>query len=271
MKLNNEDNEEDVIVYYDIGPHCFHGVMLRMCPPDAVKSVPNDYLQKEKFLVTELDNVTSEKNNIRKSHYYFSLNDKFLVTTLPKNITISGFQTYINWILRDEIGDMAFQFTPMLVELEEELEDTKLYDLKSITIKDASLQKETSSKNKNSIGKKYFSVSPHLLDSIVDDPIMLEKMKENKIISAELLIKFSKPKKMSKEDYEKTMGAFLKPISDPEDFVFKTRKGNEISAEKLYKIKSVDIDLLGSGKISEKHLQHQMEIFLRELKNESSN
>jgi hypothetical protein len=227
MKLNNEDSEEDLIAYFEDHSSHFYGIMLRMCPSGDLKSIPNSFLQKEKFLITELDDVIIEKNNIRKNHYYFSLNDKFLVTNLSKNITISCLQTYINWILKEERGDRLFEFTPMITELADELKDTKLSDLKSITVKDKSVHKGTALQNKNSVGKKSFNIATSLIDALVDDSITLEKIKESKIISAELLIKFSRPKEMSKEDYEKTMGAFLKPVSDPEDFVFTTKNGNK--------------------------------------------
>ena len=267
MLLNQDDCEEDLISDFNNNTNFVYGVILRICPSDTVQNIPNDYLQKEKISITELDSISSEKTNVCKYHYYFALNDKFVVTNLQRNITIDRLQTYINYLLEKERGTRLFEFTPVITEPEE----TKLSEIKNIVVKDTKIHTDiVSQNNENSIGRKSFNIAKYWLSDFINDVDTLKTIEENQIISAELLIKFSKPRKMSKEDYEKTMGALLKPMSDTDDVTFVTKRGNKIKATDLQKIKSVDIELTDSGKISEIQLQQAMEKFLQELQNEKS-
>jgi len=270
MLINENDNEEDLLSDFDSNHNCFHGVIFRICPSDAVQNIPNDFFQKEKISITELDDISPEKTNVCKDHYYFSVNDKFLVTNLQKNITISRLQVYINWLLREERAERLFEFAPILIKPE----NVKLSELKNITFKDTSIHKEiVSQNNSGGIGKKSFDIAKSLLSKLLNDPQdinMFEKIEENQIISAELLIKFSKPRNMSKEDYDKIAGAFVKPISDTDDVIFTTKEGNKITAAALQKTKPIEIELTEQKKINEKQLQQEMEKFLKELQNEES-
>lgn len=47
------------------------------------------------------------------------------------------------------------------------------------------------------------------------------------MLSAKLVVSFSKPKKMTEEEYEKELSAYMKPISDTENVVFNTKMGVE--------------------------------------------
>jgi hypothetical protein len=269
MLINSNGKEEDLLSDFESSYNCFHGVIFRICPSDAVQNIPNDFFQKEKISITELDGVGSEKANVCKDHYYFSVNDRFLVTDLRKDTTIIRLQTYINWLLKEERAEQSFEFTPIITKPE----NTKISDLKNIIVKDTSIHKDIALRNDNSIGKKSFDIARSLLSKLLNNPNdidMFGKIEENQIISAELLIKFSKPRKMSKEDYDKIAGALIKPISDTDDVIFTTRDGNKITAAELQKIKHVEIELTEQKKINEQQLQQEMEKFLKELQDEDS-
>ena len=43
-----------------------------------------------------------------------------------------------------------------------------------------------------------------------------------------MLVKFTKPRKMEEEDYEKLLGAYMKPISDADGVTFKLKNGKKL-------------------------------------------
>ena len=267
MLINRDDEEEDLVSDFNSNANCVYGVILRISPTKNVPNIPDDYLKKEKITITELNSVELGTTNIYKHHYYFSLSDKFLVTNLQGNLPITRLQTYINWFLEKERGTELFEFTPVITEPKE----TKLSDLKNIVVRDSKIHKDVISQNEESFGKKLLTISNSLLSTFISDSETLKQIEENQIISAQLLIKFSKPKNMSKKDYEKALGAFLKPVSETDDISFTPKKGNKIRGTDLLKVKPVEIELTDSGKISENQLQQEMEKFLQELQNEDSN
>jgi len=267
IKISEEDTEEDVLSDYDdSNRNFFYGVIFRICPSDTVLDIPDDLFRKRKFSITELNNISSKNKNAHKGHYYFLLNDKFLVTTLPKNITIIRLQRYVNRLLGVE-KEPIFEFTPSIAEQK----NAKLSELKNIIIKD--IHKDTIGESKDSIGKKTINIAKSVLSKLLppNDIETLSIIEDNQIISAELQIKFSKPQKMSKEDYEKTMGAIIKPISDLDAVVFTTKEGNKITAGDFHKMKTIEIELTEDKKINENQLKQEMEIFLKEVQDDSSN
>jgi len=271
MLLNKEDpkKEEDLISDYTTQESIFiHGVVLRICPSEEIPNIPDTYLQKEKITISDLDNVDTGSKIMYKDHFHFSLNNDHLVTNLPGNKTITRLQTYINWLLEKERGAKLFEFTPMLVTPP----NAKLSELKNIAVKDSLIYKDTSTEpTKSNFGQTVLSVSNEILSKLIKDVTTIEQIKEKHIISAQLLIKFSKPRKMSDEDYGKIMGAYLKPISETDNISFTTRNGNKITGTDILRVKSVEIEETSSGKISENQLSQEMEKFLQELKNENSN
>ena len=93
----------------------------------------------------------------------------------------------------------------------------------------------------------------------------LKNIELEKFVSAELLIKFSKPKDITKEEYQKFLGAYLKPISDTENVIFVPKKGSPIKSSEILEVKTVKIDLTESNKISEPNLFQEIEKYLIEL------
>ncbi|MDR3706618.1 MAG: hypothetical protein P4L28_12025 [Paludibacteraceae bacterium] len=271
MLLNSEDpkKEEDLISDYYLKENSYvGGVVLRICLAEGIPNIPEIYLQKEKITMTELDPTNSESSIYYKDHYYFSLNNNFLVTNLQSNITISRLQTYINWLLQNERGEKLFEFSPMMVPLSQ----TKLSELKNIIVKDSTVHPDAKleQNEEESTVKKLLSVSKSLLSELLNDTANFEEISENHIISAKLLIQFTKPRKMKKEDYEKIMSAYMKPISDTNDVSFTTKKGDKIKGTDILKTKSVEIELTKSGMFSENQVFQEMEKFLHELRNENN-
>ena len=89
-----------------------------------------------------------------------------------------------------------------------------------------------------------------------------------RIIEANLIVKWSKPKDMTKEEYEKMMGAVIKPISDLDGIAIQPKKGRIIKGQDIPKTKVVTVGVTSSGKIIEEALKQEMSKFLNELKND---
>ena len=267
MQLNSEDikREEDLISDFSPNGHNFvSGVMLRITHAEDVPNISDELLQHEKISINDLETIKAGSSIIYKEHYYFLLGNSLIITNLQSNITITRFQTYINWLLEKERGAMLYEFTPMIVSQEE----MPLSDIEKIIVKDPTVGKN---EEQETTGHKKFKVDWDYISSLFKDVISLDEMVENNIISAELLISFKKPRKMSKDDYQKLLGAYMKPISDTDNITFNTKKHGKIKGSEINRTKLVDIELTETGKINEPQLYQEMEKFLNELKNEDNN
>ena len=264
MILNAEDKnqESDLIADYNIVPNNYvSGTVIRICPTEGLKSIPDIFLQKEKFAFNDLDSIQNGSKNVIKDHYYFLLNDIYLITNLLGNKTISRFESYINWYLEDVRNKKFFTFKPLTTPPPE----TKYSELQNVIVRDSLIPNIENINDKNGDKKRYL-IPDNLLKLIIDDVPLLNEIKEKQILSASLLIKFTRPKKMTKKEYEKIMGAYMKPISDTEDIIFKTKNGT-FKGSDILKTKIVQIELTDSGLISEKELMSEMEKFLNEIEN----
>lgn len=268
MRLNSDDpkQEEDILALYDVkSKNHTHGIMMRIIPANGTQNIPDDFFKQEMIEVNELDSIKSDSANICKDHYYFMFNDSYLVTNLPYPKTIQRFQTYINWLLEKERDKKYFEFTPVV----KSSPDIKLSDLKEVKVTDFMHINENKSLNNQkskAVVETLKNISNEILKFIITDTAQLNQIDLEQIVSAQLLIKFAKPKKADEEKYKKTLGALLKPISDTEGIVFTPKKGPKISGKDLLYGKVVEIDLTESNKISEQQLYQEMEIILNELK-----
>lgn len=265
MQLNLEDikREEDLISDFNESKNFISGVVLRITHSEDVPNIPDDFLQYEKITLNELERIESGTSIIYKEHYYFLVNDEYLITNLQSNLPIKRFQVYINWFLEEERDGKIFEITPIIIPQSE----TKLSEIKKIIVKDSSVN---TTKDQQSAGNKKFILPLRILKDLVSDVKSLDEIIENNIISAELFIKFTKPRKMSEDEYQKLMGAYMKPISETDDVSFATKKNGIIKGSEILKTKVVDIELTETKKINEPHLFLEMEKFLSELSYENN-
>jgi len=264
MLLNEKDKDEDLICNYNIKPNDYvWGSSLRITPSEEVLNIPDDLFKEERIVLQELDSLKDQGSIIYKSHFYFLISNKFLVTTLPGNITISRFQTYINWFLEDLRNEELFEFTP-------DVKDSPMYQLKNlkkISVSDPVLDEKTAENSGvDSLKSEKKLLSLNTLKGLFSDISSYDEAKLSEIVSAELLLKFRKPNQMSKEDYQSTLGAYLKPISDTDNITFYPKNGPSVKGSEILNIKEVQIEKLESKNISENQLMQEMEMFLRELK-----
>lgn len=80
------------------------------------------------------------------------------------------------------------------------------------------------------------------------------------------MVKFKKPRGMAQQDYEKILGATLKPVSDIENVQFKTKdKKRIVKGKDLLKMKKVEIEKTNSGYLIEEQLIQAMAHYLQEI------
>ncbi|WP_044204953.1 hypothetical protein, partial [Pectobacterium odoriferum] len=163
-------------------------------------------------------------------------------------------------------------------------EQTQLSDLKSIIVRDpepiqlpaiaessssVSQALATSNGKAPATGQKTIALGEKVLEIIkksMSETKTLDDITLSQMISAELLIKFKKPRKMTDDEYKRILGAYLKPVSDLENITFKRKDGkSEIKGKDLLKTKPVDIEMTPTGKLVEQQLLQEMNRFLKEL------
>lgn len=268
LNVDDETKEQDLFSDYNYRENTsIAGTVLRIASGNDIPNIPDDYLYKEKITINELDSLDLPSTTIYKNHYYFLLNDSFLITNLTGNTTIKRFEVYVNWFLENVRKDQIFEFSPCTKTIPK----TKLSDLKSIAFKN-NVVGPTFNENKESdfMKSKLSKLSGDFMRFFVNDVSKLEKLKEAQIISAELYIKFSKPKKMKREEYENITGALLKPIADSDDVEFTTTNGIKMKGSEMLRTKMVKIEMTENGKISEPHLFLEMEKYLNEVINNAN-
>lgn len=266
MSLNKDSEEEDLLSNYSIKDLYIYGEMTRIVPAKDVPSIPDQLFENETFTLGDLKGDSGKAILAIKDHYYFMLNKSNMVTNLPKT-RIKQLETYLNWLLEATRGDKLYKFKDKIIAPK----DIKLSDIKQINVIDPLFEKKTSStKNRNPQKGKdtkeilNFAVE-HVLNYFKDSPD-LQKLVDEEILSAHLIVKVKKPRKMDEEDYRKALEVYMKPIGDEDGVSFKLNNGKTISGSDLLWTKTVEIEKLDNGLISEPALIQEMEGFLREIK-----
>ena len=102
------------------------------------------------------------------------------------------------------------------------------------------------------------SIKEAILKKLFQETDSLKELMNADICSADLVIKFSKPKGMSEDEYKrKTIGALLKPIEDP-DTVKLSTKGKKIQGSHVLKTEIVTVDNDDNGAVSEQEIYQKM-------------
>lgn len=270
---NDPQREEDLIANFDLRMKrnvCVMvvGTMLRIASVDDIPNITDDILNKEKVDIETLESIKSDSKVIYKSHYYFAVNNEYLVVSLPSNRTINAYQTYLNEYLKDVREDILYEFTPLLTKSQK----VKFDDVKSIKIgsKDYPVGSNSNKETDTSplLVKKIKNVARGVLKELMEENKDLKQILDEEIVSAELVLKISKKKNKAKET-EKALSSFLKPISDTDGIELITKNG-KVTAADIFKTKLVSIELTESKHISELQLFQEMEKFLSELSHEAN-
>ncbi len=104
-----------------------------------------------------------------------------------------------------------------------------------------------------------------ILKNLFSETDTLQELMDANICSANLVIKFSKPRGMDEDEYKrKTAGAILKPMEDTDGVHF-TSNGKKISGSQILRTETVEVDCDYNGAISEQEVYQKM---IQKLKQE---
>ena len=82
----------------------------------------------------------------------------------------------------------------------------RLSEISNIVFKDPSKKVKNKKAPEEKNVFKVFNFAEGFLKNIVEEVPDLQEMLDKKILSAQLLVKFTKPRKMDEDDYEKLLG-----------------------------------------------------------------
>ncbi len=272
MILNAEDPDRDLLanfIWAQNNSYLF-GMMLRVIPADS-GGVMNEQLFEQPTITMADVNEGNPDQSQYKDHFYFAINNNFLVTNLAGNINIDRLQTYINWLLESVRGEKLFQFTE-LTKLPDGVPLSEIKDIQFVgggnTVTATPMESE-----QTTIATKLGDITNGILEQLLgNDTVNLEKIRANQLVEAKLVLKIKgKSKELATEEYKRVMGALATNVTNDSGIVVRTKTGNKFTGAAVKVKKSVSVQCVAPNRIVEEQLKQQMEQFLsevRELENE---
>lgn len=222
------------------------GTCLRIVNSKDVPIITDDILKQTQFTVSSINEKAKEDEKTCLDYFYFCLSDKRLIVTLNSRNGISRFETYLNWLLHTVDSGETIKFTPMVDE-----EFISISDIKKITIGDSYDIVMDSSNQGETVKSKMVNLSGEVFKKLFSDTVSLSDLMDAKICSANLVIRFSKPRGMDEEEYKrKTAGTILKQLENTDGVRFQA-KGKKITGSQLLKIEQIEVDCDDKGALSE--------------------
>lgn len=202
-------------------PEYFYGVMMRLKPAKEIKALPDDYIKLTELSEAQLQEIQEVAGKtVCSGIYHFLIKGTFLITDLPQIQTITGFEKYINRFL----GDAQYSFRPYLHH-----KDLRLNDISKVVFKETFASMAQDENNPVSIQKPVKKLFRYISPEVKG----LNKILEANIVSANMVINFEKPRKMTQQDYNKQLGAILAPIQNLENVYFTLHSGMKILGSNL--------------------------------------
>ncbi len=264
MKLSSAENdhENDIINNAIYGDNFIFCSLMRLDLDTNARNVPDAFLANKSF---PFDSLQSEeaKSNIYKKHFYFCFNNKFLITNLPGNYTITIFQTYINWFLHSE--ERQYMFVPLVCSNNV----AKLSDIKSVIFNSTNLSSNNTGKNietpKETMYNKVVDLGIAYIKELVSDTISLSDKELQQVVSAKLLLNIKRPKLMPEEEYQRKFASIMKPIADGDNVQYELKNGKKIKSQDMAVTTTAKIELTDKGYPVEEQIKQEMIKFLNEV------
>ena len=202
-------------------PGYFYGVMMRLKPAKEIKALPDDYIKLLELSEAQLQEIQEiAGKTVCSGIFHFLIRDTFLITDLPQILTISGFEKYINRFL----GDAQYSFRPYLQH-----KDLRLNDISKVVFKETFAPMPQNDSNPVTIQKPVKKLFRYISPEVTG----LNKILEANIVSANMVINFEKPRKMTQQDYNKQLSAILAPVQNLENVYFTLHSGMKILGSDL--------------------------------------
>lgn len=261
VNKNASDKYDLISNYMNIGNKTFvAGTCLRITNSKGVPVIKTEVLNQSQFSISAFNENASDDEKTCLDYFYFCMSDRHLILTVDGKCNNKRFETYINWLLNTAESGETIDFTPVIDETQ-----LSLADIQKITIGD-SYNLHLKDNSDSDVKSTVVSVAGDVLKKIFSDSPNLDELMNSNICSADLVIKFSKPRSMSKEEYiRKTAGAILKPMEDPDGIKFAS-KGKKVSGTQALRTEVIEVDCDSNGAPSEQNIYQTMLKKIRELK-----
>lgn len=257
MPLNKVESDKSDLIsdFENVGKgKMIAGTCLRIVNSKEVPIITEEMLKQNQFKVSSINPLAKDKEKTCLDYFYFCLTDERLIVTLDARSGISRFETYINWLLNTKDSGESINFTPTVDE-----EQITASDIKKITV-DNAFNIDISDKAAEKIGfsAKLYSLSGDVLKTLFSDTDSFKELMDANICSANLIIKFSKPKSMDEDEYKrKTAGTILKHLDNPDGIRFQAN-GKKIKGSQVLQTEVVEVDCDENGVVSEQAVYQQM-------------
>lgn len=257
MPLNKvESDKSDLISDFDNvnKGKMIAGTCLRIVNSKDVPIITEDMLKQNQFKVSTINPHAKDKEKTCLDYFYFCLSDDNLIVTLDSRSSIGRFETYVNWLLNTKDTGEVISFTPTV-----DKEKISASDIKKITIEN-SFNFEVGEKTtaSESLQSKLYNLSGDVLNSLFSATDSLKELMDANICSANLVIKFSKPRSMDEDEYKrKTAGTILKHLDNPDGIRFQAN-GKKIIGSQALKTEVVEVDCDDNGVVSEQAVYQEM-------------
>jgi len=230
------------------------GTSLRIVNSKDVPIITDDMLKQTQFKVSSINEQAKEDEKTCLDYFYFCLSDKRLIVTLDSRSGISRFETYLNWLLNTFDSGESIKFTPMVDE-----ETLSVADIKKITIGDSyDLMMDSGSFEGETVKSRMVNLSSDVFKKLFSDTVSLKDLIDAKICSANLVIRFSKPRGMDEDEYKrKTAGTILKQLENTDSVRFQA-KGKKITGSQVLRIEQIEVDSDDKGAVSENNIYQKI-------------
>ncbi|MBO5919673.1 MAG: hypothetical protein J6Q34_04200 [Bacteroidales bacterium] len=258
MPINKQESDKSDLIsdFYNVGKgKMITGTCLRIVNSKEVPIITEEMLKQEQFKVSTINPNAKEKEKTCLDYFFFCLSNDQLIVTLDQRISISRFETYLNWLLNTKETGEIISFAPVI-----DAEKIAVSDIKSIkfnTTHDLIQSNDVISEDLG-IKSRLITVTQDLLKQILSNTDTLEELMNENICSADLVVKFSRPRKMTKEAYrEKTAGLLLKSLDNQDCITFQA-KDKKVKGSAVLKTEAVDVDCDDNGAISEQSVYQEL-------------
>ena len=258
MPINKHESDKSDLIsdFSNVGKgKMITGTCLRIVNSREVPIITEEMLKQEQFKVSSINPNAKDKEKTCLDYFYFGLSDKHLIVTLDQRTSINRFETYLNWLLNAKETGEIISFTPVIDE-----EKISVSDIKNIRFNSTHDLVMGGDIEPGEVGikSKLINVTTELLKQILSDTDNLQDLMNENICSADLVVKFSKPRKMSKDEYmQKTAGLILKSLEDQDSITFNA-KDKKVRGSKVLKTEQVDVDCDDNGAVSEQAVYQEM-------------
>ena len=258
MPINKQESDKSDLIsdFSNVGNgKMITGTCLRIVNSKDVPIITEEMLKQEQFKVSSINLNAKDKEKTCLDYFYFCLSDNQLIVTLEQRTSINRFETYINWLLNSKETGEIISFTPIIDE-----EKISVSDIKNIRFNSTYdlVLGEDVEQGEVGIKSKLINVTTELLNKILSDTDNLQELMNENICSADLVVKFSKPRKMSKDEYkQKTAGLILKSLENQDSISFKA-KDKKVRGSKVLKTEIVEVDCDDNGAVSEQSVYQVM-------------